>query len=118
MVKKTVVKKAKKTTIPKTPRLAFSPSQELDAALNEMSDAVGMTKSKIIAELMQEALPTILDVVRAVNKAKEGKIRGTIDVMRGMLSDAGMQMSEAENDLVVFEEMHSKIKARGKNGAS
>lgn len=115
MVKKAVVKKAKKTTLPKEARLAFSPSRELDAALNEMSDAVGMPKSKIIAELMQEAIPTIRDVVRAVNKAKRGNLKGTMDVMRSMLSDAGMQMSEAENDLVVFEKKHSK--AGGKNGA-
>lgn len=116
MVKKTVVKKAKKTTIPKTPRLAFSPSRKLDSALNEMSDAVGMPKSKIISELMEEALPTILDIVKAVHKAKRGNLSGTMDVMRGMLIDAGLQMSEAENDLVVFEKKHSK--AGVKNGAS
>jgi hypothetical protein len=65
---------------------------------------------------MEEALPTILDIVKAVNKAKRGNLSGTMDVMRGMLIDAGLQMSEAENDLVVFEKKHSK--AGGKNGAT
>lgn len=83
-------------------RLAFAPSKKLDEVLDEMSVAVGMTKSRIIAELLEEQIPMMRQVVKAVNKAKEGNKSAAMDVFAGMLTDAGFKLNESKIGLDEF----------------
>lgn len=86
----------------KLPRINVTVSSEIDNVLNSLSDAVGTSKSKIILELLNDALPMFKQVIAAVNKAKDGNKEGAMDGIRGMLADAAVKLNDVQLDLVEF----------------
>lgn len=84
----------------KLPRINVTVSSEIDNVLNSLSEVSGTSKSKIILELLKDALPMFKQVIAAVNKAKIGNKEGAMDGIRGILADAGVKLNDAQLELV------------------
>lgn len=72
---------------PKRDRLAITLTPEARAALMRLQDAGGMAASSFVSHVVHEAVPAILGIADALEKAKKSPAEG-LDVLRGITQSA------------------------------
>lgn len=60
--------------VKRNPRVQVPVTPEIDAALEALSEASRKPKSKIVADILEEALPTLKAMTDAINAAKSGEL--------------------------------------------
>lgn len=82
----------------KMPRIYVSLKPETYEVIKECADAVGASMSSVIAEIMDEAAPSLRNVQKAAQMAKT-KPREAFDLLAEQLAIAQHTASQAQLDL-------------------
>lgn len=69
-------------------RIAITPSPELKAALQELSEATGQPVSRVIAGLLQEMIPQLHDIAKVTRYARDGKKAAAKRALQHMVGNA------------------------------
>lgn len=80
-------------------RIALALSDEVDLALTKMSQLTGQPKTAIITELLNDALPIISQVIKAIDEAKQGQLQAAVQTTAKFLSDTTLQLNQSHLDL-------------------
>lgn len=92
----------------KTKRLALSLSDESDQALSRLSELTSRPKSSIISELIDDAIPFIEQVIKAIQDAKIGKTQAAIETTAKFLNEAQMSLNQSKIDFDELKGKHGK----------
>lgn len=83
---------------PQKKRIALTVPDDLDQVISQISELTSMPKTAVILDLVQSAMPMMLQTVQALQQAKAGNKESAMDVMAGLLKDAGFQLDEVQHD--------------------
>jgi predicted DNA-binding protein len=96
----------------KKKRLGLSLPEGADEVLTALSESMGVTKSAIVVDLIEGAMPTLRQFLVASEEAKQGKKRAALNVMVVMLKEAGFQVEVDQHDTFDTKNAHQKRYAR------
>lgn len=80
-------------------RVALNVPDHIDEVLTALSNVVGMPKTAVIIELLEDSLPSLRQAVLAIMEIKKGNKEAAVNVMAELLKDAGFQLDECQHDL-------------------
>jgi len=80
-------------------RVALSLNPELDGLLTEMAKLMGVTKTSIITNFLESAVPVFQQTVKALQSVKEGKTESAISAMSNLLGDGSDLINDTQLEL-------------------
>ena len=80
-------------------RVALSLNPELDGLLTEMAKLMGVTKTSIITNFLESAVPVFQQTVKALQSVKEGKTESAIAAMSNLLGDGSDLINDTQLEL-------------------
>ena len=89
-------------------RVALTLPSEIDDVLTQISKLTGTPKTKLITELLKDAMPVMVQVIKAIKQAKEGQESLAIETMGKFLKDASNSLNQAHIDYGGIKATHGK----------
>lgn len=80
-------------------RVALSLNPELDGLLTDMAKLMGVTKTSIITNFLESAVPVFEQTVQALKSVQQGKQETAISAMSTLLSDGSELINDAQLEL-------------------
>lgn len=80
-------------------RVALSLNPDLDGLLTDMAKLMGVTKTSIITNFLESAVPVFEQTVKALQSVKEGKTESAIEAMSSLINDGSSLINEAQLEL-------------------
>ncbi len=77
-------------------RLSLSVPAKANKVLSRLSELTSTPKSQIIVELIVDALPVFVQVLEAVEQAKQGQKELAVQTMAGFLEKATVSLNQAQ----------------------
>jgi predicted DNA-binding protein len=79
-------------------RVALAVPDEIDEVLTKVSRLTGTPKTAVIVELLESSVPLLLQTIQAIELARAGNKDSAMNLMAGMLKDAGFSLDQAQHD--------------------
>lgn len=80
-------------------RLSLALSAETDDAITKLAKLTGQPKTAVITELLNDSVPVLLQVIKAIEEAKQGQMQMAINTTAKFLTDATLQINQSHLDL-------------------
>lgn len=83
----------------KNKRVALTLPPEIDDAYTKLSLLTGQPKTAVITEILTDSMPIIIQVIKAIEEAKEGQLQTAVQTTAKFLQEASSMINQSHLDL-------------------
>ena len=80
-------------------RLSLALNADIDDAITKLAKLTGQPKTAVITELLNDSVPVLLQVIKAIEEAKQGQMEMAINTTAKFLTEATLQLNQTHMDL-------------------
>lgn len=91
-------------------RIALSVPEDLDEILTRLSRELQKPKTAIITEMLKDALPTLVQVLDAIEESKKGQSQVLVESVAKFITDASASMNQKKIEFEEIRKKHDKPK--------